>query len=160
MEEYDKYTNEQLPQKIPVVERPIRKLEVGSNEWKLRLGDSIYDFSRKGIPQREGVHRRANRRTDMKGKNALLSWEFVYFGHEATELPSELDGILHQGQGFRSRKNEKCVDIFLKWWELNRPAYDNDRIRGMPQWDVSSDPETITRCAMVHRNEDENDKET
>jgi hypothetical protein len=90
MEEYDKYVNEHLPEKTP---------DIDSVDWRRRLGDSIYDYTSKGIPQRPGVHRRANRKTDMSGKSALLSDEFVYYGRTAIPLPEKLNGILHKGQG-------------------------------------------------------------
>ena len=47
MRDYDKYANERLHNKIPVMPVPGAKLRRDSREWRLRLGDSIYDFSRK-----------------------------------------------------------------------------------------------------------------
>jgi len=79
MRDYDRYTSEQLHDKIPVVPADDMELKRDSREWRPRLGDSIYSFSQKGIPKRPGVHKRKNRITDMSGKNALLSSEFAYF---------------------------------------------------------------------------------
>ena len=149
MGEYDKYVNEHLPQKRP---------DVNSADWRRRLGDSIYDFSRKGIPQRPGVHRRANRKTDMRGKFALLSDEFVYYGQAAVPLPRELNGILHQGQGHRSRKNEEHIDAFLKWWAETAPGPGEDPVKGEPQWKV--DPRRTAGCATGRRKEAEQDEKS
>jgi hypothetical protein len=157
MKEYDEYTRAHLPQKIPLIKYPLEKLDPGTDAWKLRLGDSIYDFSGKRVRQRAGVHRAENRKTDLSGKNALVSREFVYYGREAIELPDELRGILHEGQGFSSVKNAPHLGAFLEWWSENRPTYEEDRVRGLPQWDVFSDPKFLGRCASGHRIEAEKD---
>ncbi len=160
MEAYDEYTKKHLPQKIPAVEHPIGTLRPGSRAWKLRLGDSIYDFSKKGIPQRDGVHRRENRGTDRKGMNALLSWQFVYYGREPINLPTELEGILHKGRGFRSKKNGRFIDAFRTWWDQNAPGSDENRVRGLPQWDVFSEPRFLGQCSAGRRREGEKDTES
>jgi hypothetical protein len=67
MERYDRYANEHLHNKIPVMPAPGVKLRRDGREWRLRLGDCIYDFSQKGKPQRPGVHKRKNRITDISG---------------------------------------------------------------------------------------------
>lgn len=159
MKQYDEFTNVELRQKRPIVKYPIEKHEPGSTDWKLRLGDSIYDFCGQRIIQRDGVHREENRKTDFSGMNALLSKEFVYFGRKAMPLPEELRGILHEGQGFSSKKNAPHLDAFLKWWAKNRPSSEDDRVRGLPQWDVFSDPSFLGRCANGRRKEAEEDKE-
>ena len=148
MEEYNKYVNEHLPEKKP---------DIDSADWRRRLGDSIYDFSSKGIPQRPGVHRRANRRTDMSGKSALLSNQFMYYGQAAIPLPDELNGILHKGQGHRSRKNDEHIGAFLRWWAEIAPKPGEDPVKGHPQWMV--DLRRAAGCAKGRQKEAEQDEQ-
>ena len=63
------------------------------------------------------MHKQENRITDMNGKYALLSTEFVYFGDGAILLPKSLRGILHKNQGHRSRLNADHLPAFLRWWK-------------------------------------------
>jgi hypothetical protein len=62
MREYDCYTREHLQGKIPNCESD--------------RGDSIYDFSDRTVVQRPGPHLPENMRTDLSGRNALLSDHF------------------------------------------------------------------------------------
>lgn len=156
MEEYDRYTRTKLRDKIPIVAGGNQPPH-NSKEWRSRLGDSIYNFSEKGAPQRLGVHRRKNRRTDLSGKRALLSKEFVYFGDQAIPLPPSLKGILHQNQGHRSNLNAHHLPAFLRWWGTNRSEFARNRVRGVPQWDVFADEKNLARCASVHMREAEQD---
>jgi hypothetical protein len=157
MRDYDKYTNERLHNKIPVMPAPGAKLRRDSREWRLRLGDSIYDFSREGITKRPGVHKQENRITDMNGKYVLLSTEFVYFGDQAIDLPKSLRGILHKNQGHRSRLNADHVHAFLSWWKTNRRKFAGKRVRGVPQWDVFANRKNLGACADAHMREDRED---
>jgi len=157
MSDYDRHTNEQLHDKIPVVPADDRELKRDSREWRLRLGDSIYNLSQKGIPKRPGVHKRKNRITDMSGKNALLSSEFVYFGAKAIPLPESLQGILHKNQGHRSRLNAVHMPAFLNWWRTNRKTFAKNRVRGVPQWDVFANRKNLGACAEGHMKEAEED---
>jgi len=142
MKEYDKYTKKYLPEKIP---------DLSSAERHRWLGDSIYNFSAKGIPQIKGVHKRENRKKDMSGKFALLSNEFVYFGDQAVPLPSPLKGILHSNQNHRSTLNGPYVNVFLTWWNTNRTDFASRRVRGEPQWDYFGDPRNRKACAARRR---------
>lgn len=160
MRDYDIYSKEKLRSKIPVIPADSREFKRDSREWRLRLGDCIYNFSKKGIPQRLGVHRRENRVTDMSGENALLSSEFVYFGDRAIPLPTSLEGIRHENQGHRSKLNAEYLPPFLEWWEQNRGAFAENRVRGVPQWDVFTDRENLGACARAHMKEAEEDNTT
>lgn len=157
MRDYDSYTREQLRNKIPVVPADSRELKRDSRGWRLRLGDSIYDFSHKRIPQRPGAHERENRTTDRSGENALLSSEFVYFGDKAIPLPHSLEGIRHENQGHRSRLNAEHLPAFLEWWEQNRKSFAANRVRGVPQWDVFADRKNLGACSRAHMKEAEAD---
>lgn len=69
--DYDAWTTAHLPAKIPDVKSP---------NLHCRVGDSIYDHSSPGrVQQRPGVHLSGNRKTDLDGKNALLSLHFYYW---------------------------------------------------------------------------------
>jgi hypothetical protein len=109
MQEYDAYCKTQLPNKVP--------------EWthahhRRRLGDSIYDYSTSTIPSmRPGVHGVGNRTNDLSGGFTLLSTHFFYFGENAVELPKDLKGIVRQGRGHRSSKNDSYRAQFLEWVE-------------------------------------------
>jgi hypothetical protein len=146
MKDYDTYVKERLPRKEP---------QINSDDWRMRLGDSLYDFSAKGIPQRPGVHRRSNRKTDIGGKNALLSSEFVYYGRNAIPLPGQLKGILHAGQGHRSNKNDDYIPTFERWWEAVRPKNGESPIKGDPQLEL--DPLKQKLCAIRRQKESEDD---
>lgn len=141
MKEYDEYTKERLPEKIP---------DLSSADKYRRLGDSIYNFSLKGIPQRPGVHKRKNRKTDMSGKFALLSKEFVYFGDQTILPPPSLKGILHSYRGHRSTMNGPYVNDFLAWWKTNRTDFASRRVRGEPQCHFG-DLKNCNACAAGRR---------
>jgi hypothetical protein len=108
MEEYDTYTKKFLPVKIP---------EMSSCESHSKFGDSIYDFSCRPPRMRQGVHREKNRQKDLGGLYALLSKHFWYFGHNVKgyKLPDNLQQIVQQGRGHRSRLNEPYIEQFLNW---------------------------------------------
>jgi hypothetical protein len=157
MRDYDRYANERLHNKIPVIPASGVKLRRDSRKWRLRLGDSIYDFSKKSPAKRLGVHKRENRITDMNGENALLSTEFVYFGDKAIPLPKSLRGILHKNQGHRSRLNADHLPAFLDWWKASREKFAGKRVRGVPQWDVFANRKNLGACAHAHMKEDKED---
>lgn len=82
-----------------------------------RLGDCIYDYST-GTPtprQRPSVHGSLNEKTDLAGKNVLISRDFYYFGNNARELPKRLLPIRHQTQGHRSDSNADYFKMFVDW---------------------------------------------
>lgn len=81
-----------------------------------RLGDCIYDYSVGPKPaQRPSVHGPKNIKTDLGGKNALISKEFYYFGGRAKQLPANLIHICPLAQGHRSHKNEPYRAAFETW---------------------------------------------
>jgi len=106
MAEYDKWTRDTLPQKIP---------DVSNKDPRRRVGDSIYDYSFSPPKQREGVHVEANRKTDLAGEHVLLSTNFYYFGSQPAQLPESLRPIVHQTQGHKVKANEPYVIPFLDW---------------------------------------------
>lgn len=71
MEEYDRFTLLEFPDKIPQLQNADRRR---------RCGDSIYDFSTPIPSLRPSVHNEKNQRTDLGGEYVLLSNHFFYFG--------------------------------------------------------------------------------
>lgn len=142
MAEYDRYTRERLPEKIP--------------ENASGRGDSIYDFSGTSVVQRPGPHLAGNIKTDLSGKNALLSDHFYYFGDEAIELPEELVAIAQNRQGHRVRLNAEYVAPFVEWIEgLGHPPCS---ILGSPLMSAK-DAQCKSWCASSRADDDEQDEE-
>jgi hypothetical protein len=142
MEDYDVYTREHLPQKIPTS--------------TLDRGDSIYDFSGSSVVQRPGPHSAGNMKTDLSGKNALLSDHFYYFGDAAIDLPPSLFPIAQNRQGHRVRLNEPYLATFMDWLEgLGHRACS---ILGKPLM-ASRDESCRQWCATCRADDDEQDEE-
>jgi hypothetical protein len=109
MREYDEYCRRELPEKIPGWTHP---------DFRRRVGDCIYDFSKPGPPKlRPSVHGREGRLRDLSGKNALLSRHFYYFGDEPIRLHGGLMPIVHRTQGHKSRANAEYAEAFVDWIE-------------------------------------------
>ncbi len=106
MKEYDAYTKEYLPQKIPFFK---------SKDLRHIVGDSIYDFSYNPPELRESVHNEKNKKRDLSGKYALLSDYFFYFGNKPIELPDHLKNLLCKTQGHKSKSNTILFNPFLDW---------------------------------------------
>jgi hypothetical protein len=106
MQEYDTWAAANLPEKIP---------DANNSDVQRKLGDSIYDFSTQPPTQRKSVHDSGNVKTDLSGKNALLSDNFFYFGDSPQQLPPNLLDIVHQTQSHRVHLNKPFVKDFIEW---------------------------------------------
>jgi hypothetical protein len=106
MQEYEQYCKTQLPQKIPIWK---------SKSYKKRVGDCIYDFSTNPPTILDSVHTNDNIKTDLGGKNTLLSNHFYYFGDKPEPLPDFLIEIVKQGQGHKSNSNQPFFHLFVDW---------------------------------------------
>lgn len=147
MEEYDQDTQLELPDKVPQME---------SADQVRRYGDSIYDFSTSIPSLRPSVHTEKNRRTDLGGKNVLLSNYFFYFGDQPVALPGELQDIVHQRQGHR-RLPHRLV-TFVDW--IHSLGYQPATLIGNPQmWSLPNFQETCAACATGRLQEAEADLE-
>lgn len=142
MQEYDKYTREHLPGKIPQTDSD--------------RGDSIYDFSGREVVQRPGPHLPANMKTDLGGKNALLAEEFYYFGDAAPQLPEHLVAIAQNRQGHRVRLNAEFLSPFVGWIESLNLAPGS--VLGAPLM-AGSDEICRRWCATCRADDDEQDDE-
>lgn len=121
LEEYDSFCKTHLLNKIPDWNN--------TKDWRLRMGDCIYDFSNKTNRLRKSVHyndlkdKKDEDNKDIKGLNALLSDHFYYFGEEPILLPLELNRIAFQNQGHRKFEDVnlfKKLEDWLSQFEKNK----------------------------------------
>lgn len=149
LEEYDSHCIEQIPEKIPIRE---------ANDWRLRMGDCIYDYSKSKEPTiRRSVHNETNRKRDLSGINALLSNHFYYFGVEARPLPDDLKQLIKRNQGHRVIENSELIQKFEVWirqFDLNK-LYANPQL--MWRFNREITEEIITNCAKQDFDEDEDE---
>lgn len=106
--EYDAYCNQHLSMKIPAWDDP---------DWRRRVGDCIYDYSR-GEPSRmrKGAHDEGNRDKDeKKGKYALLSDHFYYFGDHPEKLPDEIQVLIKWCRNYIKIEDQEFVEKFEDW---------------------------------------------
>jgi hypothetical protein len=147
MVDYDAWTQDHLPKKVP---------NWFSRDHRRRLGDSIYDFSVDPPRQRGKVHGPGNVEVDLGGKCVLLSQHFYYFGDHAVALPPELLGIVKQGQGHRSWSNEPYADRFVDWIQSTGSG---PGIHGQPQLDLFKDDRSAAACADGRCTEGQEDEQ-
>ncbi|MEK6782270.1 MAG: hypothetical protein AABY93_11215 [Bacteroidota bacterium] len=107
IKEYDKYCQSDLPNKLP---------KWFNKDWRRKLGDCIYDYSKGEEPTiRMAVHRERNRIKDLSGLKALLSNHFYYFGEEPRPIPPSLKRMVIKGQGHLVFDDPKLIETFEKW---------------------------------------------
>jgi hypothetical protein len=144
--EYDERAAAAWPHRIP---------DMSSVDLTRRLGDCIYDCSGTSPKQRPSVHGPANRETDLRGKNVLISRNFYYFGSKAIKLPKELFPICHQGQGHKSRRNDPYLERFAEWLQSlpNRPG----EMYGWPDYIVDWDEKNACGGCLPRKSDGEED---
>lgn len=151
LQEYDLFCNTSLKKKIP---------KWRTNDWRLRMGDCIYDYSKTLEPSiRKSVHNEGNRKKDLSGLNALLSNNYYYFGEEARPLPTHLRQIIKRNQGHRKIENVDLILEFEEWinqFEKNK-IYADSQLRSL--FDRQLTEEIISNCAKQHLDEDEDETE-
>jgi len=151
LQEYDSFCNTSLKKKIP---------NWRTTDWRLRMGDCIYDYSSGLTPTiRKSVHKEGNRKRDLSGLNSLISNEFYYFGEEARPLPTDLKQIIKRNQGHRKIENSDLVTKFENWikeFEKNR-IYADPQMRSV--FDKNLTEDVISKCAERHFDEDEDETE-
>ncbi len=121
LKEYDHHCNHHLKNKIP---------NRSTNDWRLRVGDCIYDYSKNDEPTlRKGVHNEWNRKGDLGRYMALLSDHFYYFGVEARPLPPELRKLIKKNQGYKKIEKQDLIEKFEEWIS----TFDKNKIYANPQ---------------------------
>jgi hypothetical protein len=106
LDEYDRQAARRWPHRVP---------DLASLTLQARLGDCIYDFGHAAPRQRPGVHSAHDITRDLSGINALISWDFYYFGSGAIALPPEFLKLRHPTQGFKSNFNDDIATQFVYW---------------------------------------------
>ncbi len=146
LQEYDERASTEWPDRVP---------KMDSADIADRLGDCIYDFSGSEPTQRLGVHGPKNVKTDLSGKNALLSKDFYYFGNRAIRLPDELREICPVTQGHRSHINAPFVYAFESW--LRGLKFPPGQLYGWPDFVI--DWKTNASCdGCLIRTDDDDDE--
>ncbi len=107
MREYDSFAARELPGKVP---------DLRSDDWRRKVGDCIYDFSGPRVRTRPGRHPPSFKSLDLSGRNALVSYEFSYFGSSPVALPPHLSGLVKTGNGHRGRANSHMESAFSEWF--------------------------------------------
>lgn len=147
LQDYDRRAPKDWRHKIPNV----HSLDLAS-----RLGDCIYDFSSGHRPaQRPGVHGPMNIKTDLSGKNALVSKDFYYFGGRAKPLPANLIHICPVTRGHRSHKNEPYRAAFENW--IRNLNLNTGQLYGWP--DAILDWDMVAQCGGCIDRADDPDAE-
>lgn len=149
LEEYDRQAPTSWPHRIPNIH--------SINLWD-RLGDCIYDYSKKGdVRQRPSVHGEKNMSIDIKGGNVLISRDFYYWGSHAILLPDYLRPIMHQRQGHRSTSNNPYFEAFVSW--VRGLSLKSGHIYGWPDFIINWN--TLSSCGgcIIRKIDDEEDGE-
>jgi len=151
LRDYDMYCRQSLKNKIP---------NWRTTDWRLRMGDCIYDYSGGREPTlRKAVHNEKNRHRDLSGQNALLSDHFYYFGEAAVPLPTELHPIIKRNQGHRVITQHELLSKFQNWikqFKLNK-IYADPQLRW--EFDRASPDEIISKCSANDFEDDEDENE-
>jgi hypothetical protein len=122
LQEYDVYCGKSLRKKVP---------DWNSSDYRRMMGDCIYDFNESRPRLRASVHGAGNRKTDLRGRNVLLSDYFYYFGNKPVELPDDLRALIHGTQGHKSRANDRYASRFVRW--IEGEGFRNNVLLGQPQ---------------------------
>jgi len=92
------------------------------------INDETGEWVQENSPHsKEGSVNQKHLQIDVKGKNALISSEFFYFGSDAIDIPVEHEGIIHATQGMKCPEPSEG-DSFLNWLYSNFET----GIHGMP----------------------------
>lgn len=139
MKDYDTYTKENFPIKVP---------NKTSKNIEEQMGDSVYDFSNDEIKLRPSVHSRCTKEMDLAGKNVLLSTYFYYFGKETKTLPKEFENIVNIDIDF-IKLTDDLQNIFFSW--LENQNFQKNKIYSSPKTTgiiSSNDRENEMSCCI------------
>lgn len=150
--QYDALCKISLPNKIP---------NWSSQDWRILMGDCIYDFSNtpEFPAQRGHFHNKGNRVNDLSGKRALLSNHFYYFGSAAEPIPTHLHDIVKRYQNHKKIEKAELVNGFEEW--ITSDKFEKNKIYANPQmyWKYGTQTtnelvESCSHCASHHLVED------
>lgn len=118
---YDQHCLQHLNNKVP---------NWRTSDWRMKMGDCIYDFSAGVEPAiRMSVHKENNRERDLGGLYALLSNHFYYFGEEPRPIPASLREIVIKTQGHLVFDDPAIIKTFEKW----KRSFTRNKIYAHPQ---------------------------
>ena len=84
-----------------------------------RCGDNMYQKVNDEWKQiRSPYHSYQHKAKDLRGRNALISEKFYYFGIKAVKIPIEFRELIVV-RGYKIRHSPIVVDKFLSWLESN-----------------------------------------
>lgn len=138
MQKYNSRTQRVLQEKVPDWE---------SQDFRRRVGDSIYDFTVHPYVIRRSVHDERNRERDLSGKYALLSTHFYYFGDHPIELPESLRSVIKAGRGHRHLREQDLIGRFVTW--VDGLGHKPNTLLGDPQY------KDLKKRCMLDEEEDE-----
>jgi hypothetical protein len=138
LSDYDQFCTNSLRGKIP---------NLNSRDYRKKVGDCIYDFTENSRgTQRLSVHGPANKAKDLRGKHALLSDHFFYFGSNAIPIPERFSLLIRQGQGHQSDKNNPIKFEFIEWLTTK---FKPNKLYGEPQVNLRFAEDLKNNCAKV-----------
>jgi len=92
-----------------------KKPDLKNKDWRRHQGDNVYKKNADGLwTQLPGPREAANMEKDLRGKHAIISDHFYYFGTNAVELPAGFRKMIHTNQGHRSQFPNELVREFVK----------------------------------------------
>ena len=119
LQEYDQFCRTFLPRKLP---------DWRHRDHRVRMGDCVYNYAAGKTPKmRSSIHAEENRKKDLRGKYALLSKQYYYFGDRPIELPGALRDMLDRAP----RPDTETTAKFIDWIEAL--DYRPNKVLGQPQ---------------------------
>jgi hypothetical protein len=100
------------PSKRPSPETAVKKR--GDNIWHRGAFGNW-----RGIPG--ALHDERHRDRDLRGRNALISSEFYYFGRDAIPIPNEFRLLIATARGHKNTYNSDLINSFWKWIKRSAP---------------------------------------
>lgn len=108
---FDEYW-ERYPSKRPSPKTPVKAR--GDNIWHRDAFGNWRCVS-------GALHDERNRNRDLRGRNALVSSEFYYFGRDAIQLPDEFRCLIATTQGHKNTDDAYLITRFWEWIKANAP---------------------------------------
>jgi hypothetical protein len=86
-------------------------------------GDNIWhrDTSGNWCCAPDARHDESNKKRDLKGRNALVSREFYYFGRDAIHIPGRFRNLVASTQGHKNTHDARLITGFWKWIRADAP---------------------------------------
>jgi len=125
---------------------PKKRPDFTNGDYVRTRGDNIYKPSDSGFEQLRSKHSNnpkcddwspdcSTQERDLRGKNVLLSKNFIYFGEKAIEIPPELRSII-ASRGYKCRFERSILDSFERLVNNRREELKAGSVLGKPDiWD-------------------------